>query len=208
MYYEIQKYEWMKEVLASIGTFEQGVFEDLEYNDHDVVRMRLVRGRNDRMTFNVYAIGHDHDYEIFSSTWLYSECLTNFANYSTTQNNRTLNTTYYQYRDNEFIVKMHDGLFDVKVSKLQYPLQEDQYFQQLTRMDLPPEDEIERFMTVSKEIISPYPEFVGFTFHGGYMMKEINETNRESMVQSVLDCMKYMQLEEQMRIEKQQNLEA
>ncbi|AFC21499.1 hypothetical protein GAP32_051 [Cronobacter phage vB_CsaM_GAP32] len=188
MGYTIQKYEYFKEVLAMIGTFEQGLFGDLEYNDHDVVRLRLVRARDDRMTFNAYVIGHDYDYNIFSSTWLYRDCLTNFTNYSITQR-EVLSTTYYQYRDNEFIVKSQDGLFDSKVSTLQYPIQEDEYFQQLTRIDLPPEDEIERFMTVSKEIISRYPEFVGFTFHGGTMMQEINETNHENMVQSVMDCM-------------------
>lgn len=208
MYYDIQKYELMKEVLTRIGTFEQGRFGDLEYNHNDVVRMRLVRARDDRMTFNAYAIGHDHDYEIFNSTWLYSESLTNFSNYSTTRNGTILHTAYYQYRDNEFVFKLTEGLFDVKLSKLQYPLQEDQYFQQLTRMDLPPEDEIVRFMTVSKEIISPYPEFVGFTFHCGYMMQQINETNQESMVQSLMDCMTHMQLEEQLRLEKRNNWEV
>ena len=193
--YNIQKYEWFKEVLTMIGTFEQGVFGHLEYNDHDAVRLRLVRARDDRMTISAYLIGHDYDYNIFSSTWLYSECLTNINNYSITHS-KVLSTTYYQYRDNEFIVKSQDWLFDSKFSTLKYPIQEDEYFQQLTLIDLPPEDEIERFMTVSREIISPYPEFVGFTFHGGIMMQEINETNYENMVQSVMDCMKeLMQLE-------------
>lgn len=204
----LQAYEWFKEVLKRVSTFEDICLSEVIQYEHRGVLLELNRRSPNRTILTATAKGHDHDFEIF--------------HYSIYQNISTVHPNIYWLRDDDCRLSyavLHNDTIRFKhykldeedvesVSVLDYPLQEEQVFQQLTRFDIPEEEYINRFVRTSEEIMLGLPELCNITFRAGYICNQINETNHKNMVQSVMDCMRHLELEEQMRIEKRNNWEA
>lgn len=198
----LQAYEWFKEVLKRVSTFEDIRLQDHLHYEHCGVLLELNRRTPNRTMLTATAKGNELDYEIFK--------------YIIYKNTSTVHPNIYWFREDDCRLSysvMHNDTIRFKnfnldeedadsVSVLDYPLKEEQVFQQLTRFDIPEEEYINRFVRTSEEIMSGLPELCNIAFRAGYIAKQINETNHKIMVQSVMDCMRHLELEEQMRIEK------
>ncbi|AMM43620.1 hypothetical protein FDG95_gp055 [Pectobacterium phage vB_PcaM_CBB] len=204
----LQTYEWFKEVLKRTNTFEDILLQEIllyEYNGVrlELIRLELNRMSNARTILTATAIGNDVDYEIFKYV-IYKDISTVHPNiYWFNENDCNLSYSVLHNDTIRFKQYKRDGSEDTSsIAVLDYPLQEEQVFQQLTRFDIPEEEYINRFVRASEEIMSGLPELCNITFRAGYICNQINETNHKIMVQSVMDCMRHLELEEQMRIEK------
>lgn len=205
MEFVVQRYEWFKEVLKRMSTFEQERVGNIIYKHNDEIQMHLSRRDSDRMVLTVTAIGTDFDSEIFRCVCYYMNDTSRFKNIYWT-NTDDYRLTYSRLYRNEITVcdiKFDNEGNNISTSAvLDYPLKEEQIFQQLTRMDIPEPEYIERYISTSEEIMSELSNVSTITFRLGYIARQINETTYKNMVQSVMDCMRHLELEEQMRIEK------
>lgn len=199
----LQTYEWFKEVLKRTNTFEDILLQEILMYEYNGVRLELNRMSNARTILTATAIGNDVDYEIFKYV-IYKDISTVHPNiYWFNENDCNLSYSVLHNDTIRFKQYKRDGSEDTSsIAVLDYPLREEQIFQQLTRFDIPEEEYINRFVQASEEIMSGLPELCNITFRAGYICNQINETNHKIMVQSVMDCMRHLELEEQMRIEK------
>lgn len=211
MLHVLQAYEWFKEVLKRVSTFEDISVQDHLHYEHNGVLLKLNRRSPNRTILTATAIGTDFDSEIFRCVCYYMNDTSRFKNIYWT-NTDDYRLTYSRLYCNEITVcdiKFDNEGNNISTSAvLDYPLKEEQIFQQLTRIDIPEPEYIERYVSTSEEIMSALSNVSTITFKAGYICNQINETNHKIMVQSVMDCMRHLELEEQMRIEKRNNWEA
>ena len=211
MLYALQRYEWFKDVLKRMSTFEQGMYADLLYIHNDSIKMQLYRTNpNISNMMILYAYDLKKEYQIFNCAWAYSSRpqTPNIEKFS--EHNYRL--TYSEQYKNKIVLKNisldYENDYSTSV-ELDYPLQEEQVFQQMTRFDIPEEEYINRFVQISEEITAGFPAPCTIIFRSMYALNEINETNYETVVQSVMECMDGLLEMEQQRIAKNsQNLEA
>lgn len=196
----LEFYQALAEVQKLVGTFTPGVQDDLEYST-DHVYVRLVRFVHDRMTFDVHSIREDGEkLPLFHSVWLY---------HGSTE--KTSEIRFFE----PGILSVTGGLTDeinlVKIVSLwkrenvtlKYPLDEAEYFQRLTQMELPSEDLIDRFMYTSQYVIESCPMFQAFHTQMHLSNPLLNETSLDNVVQYVMDATKGLMTEEIKRFKTQ-----
>lgn len=191
MNYNFKYYSKLKKILTLMSKFNARITDDIEYCD-DILRIRLVRVRDDRMTFNIEAIGFDYNQPVLSMTWYYKiadngstkfyyrEDTFIFAVFSTND----MSKIYYQVNDDQ-VTKME--------CVLDYPLREEQVFQELTRFNLPSEESINAFVETSYEVLDS-TEFSTFTFHP-HSLDAKDETQMDNMVQSIMERLELLYLQ-------------
>jgi len=195
-----------KDVLKMLmEPFETEVLNDISFKN-DNVRCRLVRARDDRMTFNAYAIGEDTDYEIIHCTCFYDTgtVVSNLRSSHVRLNSNCDNIGFSTYRKDstELLISHAISLREAKQCSLQYPLQEEQVFQELTRFPVPLESDIDLFMNTGSYVMDGVTKFKAYSFNAGWIAEDqIDETNKESMVQSVREVLEGLIQVEKDRIE-------
>ncbi len=184
-----------KDVLKMLMTpFETKVLNDNISFKNDNIRCRLVRVRDDRMTFNAYAIGEDMDYEIIHCTCFYDTgtVLSNLRSSHFRLNSNCENIGFSTYRKDstELLISHAINIQNIEHCTLQYPLQEEQVFQELTRFPVPLESDIDLFMNTGSYVMDGVTKFKAYSFNAGWIAEDqIDETNKESMVQSVREVL-------------------
>lgn len=184
-----------KDVLKMLMTpFETKVLNDNISFKNDNIRCRLVRVRDDRMTFNAYAIGEDTDYEIIHCTCFYDTgtVLSNLRSSHFRLNSNCENIGFSTYRKDstELLISHAINIQNIEHCTLQYPLQEEQVFQELTRFPVPLESDIDLFMNTGSYVMDGVTKFKAYSFNAGWIAEDqIDETNKESMVQSVREVL-------------------
>lgn len=185
-----------KDVLKMLMTtpFETKVLNDNISFKNDNIRCRLVRVRDDRMTFNAYAIGEDTDYEIIHCTCFYDTgtVLSNLRSSHFRLNSNCENIGFSTYRKDstELLISHAINIQHIEHCTLQYPLQEEQVFQELTRFPVPLESDIDLFMNTGSYVMDGVTKFKAYSFNAGWIAEDqIDETNKESMVQSVREVL-------------------
>lgn len=183
-----------KDVLKMLMTpFETKVLNDISFKNENV-RCRLVRARDDRMTFNAFAIGEDMDYEIIHCTCFYDTgtVVSNLRSSHFRLNSDCENISFstYQKDSTELLISHTLGVFEAEQCSLHYPLQEEQVFQELTRFPVPLESDIDLFMNTGSYVMDGVTKFKAYSFNAGWIAEDqIDETNKESMVQSVREVL-------------------
>lgn len=183
-----------KDVLKKmLQSFEPGVMNDIAFTNSSV-RCRLVRVRDDRMTFNAYALGEDTDYEIIHCTGFYDTgtVVQNLrsSHFRLDSNCENIGFSTYRKDSTELLISHTIGLQKSEQCSLQYPLQEEQVFQELTRFPVPLEIDMDLFMRTGQYVMEGNSEFIAYSFNAGWIAEnQIDETNKESMVQSVQEVL-------------------
>ncbi|UYE98468.1 hypothetical protein XbC2_39 [Xanthomonas phage XbC2] len=183
-----------KDVLKMLMTpFETKVLNDISFKNENV-RCRLVRARDDRMTFNAYAIGEDTDYEIIHCTCFYDTgtVVSNLRSSHFRLNSNCENIGFSTYRkgSTELLISHAINIQNIEHCTLQYPLHEEQVFQELTRFPVPLESDIDLFMNIGSYVMEGITKFKAYSFNAGWIAEDqIDETNKESMVQSVREVL-------------------
>lgn len=183
-----------KDVLKMLMTpFETKVLNDISFKNENV-RCRLVRARDDRMTFNAYAIGVDTDYEIIHCTCFYDTgtVVSNLhsSHFRLDSDCNNIGFSTYRKDSTELLISHAINLQQIEHCTLQYPLQEEQVFQELTRFPVPLESDIDLFMNIGSYVMEGITMFKAYSFNAGWIAEDqIDETNKESMVQSVREVL-------------------
>lgn len=202
----LQTYEWFKEVLKCMSTFEPIQIKQIFNTKKDNIQLYINRKQRDKITLIASYFEKDENNKDTTYTELFKFVI--FYNCTDTvtlpANISFIDRTYrFTYSDQfKSQIRLKDVIYDDNGNDistrvvLDYPLREEQIFQQLTLMYIPEQEYIERYVQASKEIISELSEDCIITFRSLNDYNQINETNHEIMVQSVMDCMKeLMQLE-------------
>jgi hypothetical protein len=172
---------------------DPGVHDYIEFKN-DNIRCSLVRDRDDRMTFNAYAIGEDTEYGIFHCTSFrdIGTVVSNLIHTMFHLNQECTNIGWSTYRKDSTSLIMNYGINikNIKRCTLQYPLQEEQVFQELTRFPVPLESDIDFFMNTGSYVMDGITKFHAYSFNAGWIaIDQINETNKEIMVKSVQEVL-------------------
>ncbi|AQW88570.1 hypothetical protein FDH34_gp045 [Serratia phage BF] len=192
MNFNFKYYPKLKEILKLMSKFNTNITDDIEYRD-DILSVRLVRVRDDRMTFDIHAIGFDYNYPVLIMTWCYNNDVDIFSRffYST---DTFISAVYSTTNMSKFHYEVNESIHVKKVCKLDYPLREEQVFQELTRFNLPSEESITTFMDTSYEVLNGSTKFSSFSFHP-HSLDAKNETEMDNMVQSILERLEKLYLE-------------
>lgn len=178
----------LKEFFQVLMKFDTTVQDDIEIHDGDT-RMRLARVRDDRFGLNVYRVGNDGDYSILSLVMHYAHCESEPISelYAVKGNPRSF--TYS--KRSEGSVQFHNQLsiHDSESCVLNYPIQEEQFFQKLTQYPLPPEEEFQYMMDASIEWFKDDDKFNGFWLVVDDQLDVQDETKFESMVQYMVQML-------------------
>ncbi|QXO11740.1 hypothetical protein pEaSNUABM44_00044 [Erwinia phage pEa_SNUABM_44] len=192
MNFNFKYYPKLKEILKLMSKFNTNITDDIEYRD-DILSVRLVRVRGDRMTFDIHAIGFDYNYPVLSMTWCYNNDVDIFSRffYST---DTFISAVYSTTNMSKFHYEVNESIHVKNVCKLDYPLREEQVFQELTRFNLPSDESITTFMDTSYEVLNGSTKFSSFSFHPHSLVAK-NETEMDNMVQSILERLEKLYLE-------------
>lgn len=198
MEFVVQRYEWFKEVLKRMSTFERIQMREVYSSEHDNIYLGINRRHNNKTILTASFIEKTAKIEDYTFHDIFK--FTVFQNYDVQHPNiywlpnGDCRFTYSPQFKSQILLK--DIVFDNSGNDvstravLDYPLREEQIFQQLTIMDIPEQEYIERYVLASEEIVSELPNIDVMLFWVGNNACQINETNHEIMVQSVMDCMK------------------
>lgn len=186
-----------KDVLKMLmNTFEHSVhnvIDEIAFTNENV-RCRLIRARPDRMSFSAYAIGTDNDYEIIHCTVFYDTgtVVQNLlsSHFRLIADCTNIGFSTYRKDSTEILISHTIGLGESEHCSLEYPLQEEQVFQELTRFPVPLESDIDLFMNTGSYIMNDSIHVIAYSFSAGWISEDqINETNKEIMVKSVQEVL-------------------
>jgi hypothetical protein len=144
------------------------------------------------MTFTVYV---RPDKELFSCTFFYNtgKPVANLRTSHFRLNSDCTSIGFSTYRKNSttLLINHSMGLLSTaNQCKLEYPLQEEQVFQELTRFPVPLESDMDLFMSTGAYVMEGIDNFIAYSFNAGWIAEEqIDETSKENMVQSVQEVL-------------------
>ncbi|SOK58308.1 hypothetical protein [Yersinia phage fHe-Yen9-04] len=191
MGFNFQYYQKFKEIFKVMSKFDAVITDDIEFRD-DILSVRLVRVRS-CMTFNIFAVGFDFDYPVLSMSWCYKNSTANFSGFIFSKD--TFISAIYSTNDiSNFNYAVYENINEKNVCKLDYPLREEQVFQELTRFNIPHEEDINVFMETSYEVLNGSTKFSSFSFHPQNFDSK-NETEMDNMVQSILERLELLYLQ-------------
>lgn len=173
----------LKEFFQVLMKFDQIVQDDIETSDGDT-RMRLSRVRDDRFDIKVYRIGKDFDFPVLSIVMFYSNCddYKSISELHAVKGNPRF-FTYSKNSEGSVQFKNQLSVHESESTILNYPLQEEQFFQKLTQYPLPPEEEFQYLMDSAIEWFKDDDKFNGFWITVDDQLDVEDETKFESMVQ-------------------------
>lgn len=178
----LKQYEAYGEVLKLFSTFTPRVLaEDSEYTNDYISVDRFVTDNS--MRFDVYFITvTGYKYHLLKSIWFSCDG-TNVPSKITSLDDCIFGVI--GGRLNEIQFENRDDIRGDSIYKLQYPLDSAEYFQRLTRHDLPSEEWIDRFMYTNKYVLDNCPSFNSCYTH-------IMSTAASSIVESTEQLMPYI----------------
>lgn len=183
-------YEAIAPVQTLVGTYQACIADDLEYKD-ELLLLRLIRNLDDRMVFEVHTKRMDGEGDEYQYLPLYHSVWRTHTNESSEIKSfdTGILSTIYSENDGLTITNIR-GLWDRDVCKLQYPLDDAEYFQRLTQMQIPEEEWINRFMYTGQYVIDSCPMYNSVHMQIHLDNPLLNETSTENVVQYVMSAMK------------------
>lgn len=190
----LELYQDLAEVQKLVGTFTPGTADDLEYQN-EYLYARLVRFMHDRMTFEVHSIREDGaKLPLFHSVWHYQSSTAYSVSEIKLFGPGVLSVT--GCLSDEVKIEKIVNLWNRESVTLKYPLDEGEYFQRLTQIQLVPEEWIDKFMYTSQYVLESTPLYVSFHTQLHLDNPLLNETSTENVVQYVMDATKGLMKEE------------
>ena len=169
----------------------------------DNVLTKMEREDDDKMTFTVFAEGFDNNYEIYSATFYNTSAVSYSPTtiYLGSKADDDVITTFYNKDNLDRIHLLKRDGYQFIECHLDYPFKEEQLFQQMTRFPVPEIDYMEYFFKTSQYVLGGSSDFWIYSFHCGWISGNINETNKENMVQSIQESIDGLIREEQIRLQ-------